>query len=306
MKKLFQLILLTALFQTTFGQKQKLGFNLITGQTYYHLIKSSSSVEQNMNGKNININITISGKIAFKVTDINDSSYDMNVSYQQLATTMKLPNRDITFNSEKKDDNDILSTILGAIINKDFFVKMTKVGRIVEVKNLDSIFESTLDKVSKLTTDQKQQIKGKLIQSFGEKTFKGSFEVVTAIYSNFPVEKNDSWIIKTNLETGMSAILLTTFILKDKAENYNLIIGDGKIETLDKNAYVPINGMTAKYDLTGTMKSSLKVDSKTGWIMEAEINQLISGNAEIKDNERLPGGITIPMSIKTDITYSSK
>ena len=306
MKRLLILIFVTAFFQTVFAQKQKLAFNLVVGKTYYQIMQSSSNIEQDIKGQKVSINLTISGQIAFKVTNLNDTMYDISVSYHQLAMSMKLPNRNVNFNSDNKDENDNFSKLLSVIIDKPFFVKMTTLGRIVEVKNIDSVFEEALDKFTKLSETQKQQMMGQLMQAFGEKSFKSNFEMITAIYSNNPVEKGDTWTTKTDLETGMAATLITTFELKDKVENYNLIIGNGNIETLSKDAYTQVNGMPAKYNLTGTLNSSLKVDNKTGWIMEGKINELISGTVEIKDNPNLPGDMSIPMSISAENTYSSK
>jgi hypothetical protein len=46
------------------------------------------------------------------------------------------------------------------------------------------------------------------------------------------------------------------------------------------------------------------VNKKSGWIVEARINQDVKGTAQIKDNPKIPGGMSIPMSIKgeTEIT----
>jgi hypothetical protein len=306
MKKIFTLLLVVAITQSIFGQKQNLGFNLKIGETYYYSLQSSSIIKQDINGQKVNIDVTISGKTAFKVTNQKDTVYDMTVNYEQLAMTMKLPNGEMNFNSDKQDENDIFSTILGTIKGKQFLMKMTKVGKIIEVKNLDSIFENLLDQFPKISSQQKQQIKAQILQAYGEKAFKGSYEMVTNIYSNSAVEKGNTWTINTKLESGMAATLLTTYEFKGKIENYNLIIGNGKFETLDKDAYTQINGMPVRYDLTGTMNSTLKVDVKTGWIIDAKVNQSMSGNAEIKDNPNLPGGLTIPMSFESIMTYSSK
>lgn len=306
MKKFILLLLIVTTTQSIFGQKQNLGFNLKIGETYYHSMQSSSIIKEEVNGQKINIDVTISGKTSFKVISLKDTVYDMTVSYEQLAMTMKLPNGDMAFNSEKQDENDIFSTILGAIKGKQFLIKMTKVGKIVEVKNLDSIVGNLIGQFPKLSSQQKQQLKGQLLQAYGKKAFKGSYEMVTNIYSNSPVEKGNTWIINTKLESGMAATLITTYEFKDKTETYNLIIGNGKFETLDKDAYTQINGMPARYNLTGTMSSVLKIDIKTGWIIEAKVSQLMSGNAEIKDNPNLPGGLTMPMSFESTMNYNSK
>jgi len=306
MRNILLLLTLTTFIQTTSGQKQRLRFDLTVGQSYYHSAQAASSITQDLNGQKMTIDATISGKMVFKIAGKKDSVYVMNVTYQQLDITMKLPNGNMTFSSEKKDENDIFSNILAAIKGKTFLVKMTDVGNVVEVQNLDSIFESLFENFPQLSVVQKQQIKGQLLQAYGENAFRGNFEMVTAIYTNSPVEKGNSWTIKTKLESGMAAVLTTTFELKDRSENYNLIIGKGQIETADKDAYIQVNGMPTKYNLTGTMNSTLKVDNKTGWLLESKINQSIAGNAEIKDNPKLPGGLIIPMSIETEMTYSSE
>ncbi len=306
MKQLIVLLLIVTATQSVFAQKQKLQLNLKIGETYYHTMQASSVVKEDINGQKMNIDVTISGRTAFKVTGFKDTVYDVAVSYNQLAMTMKLPNGDVTFNSDKKDENDVFSTILGAIIGKQFYIKMTPVGKITEVKNLDSIVENLLTKFPNLSLQQKQQVKAQMLQAFGEKAFKGSYEMVTNIYSNAVVEVGNTWQLTTKLESGMGATLTTTYEFKDKAENYNLIVGTGKFETLDKDAYTQISGMPARYNLTGTMHSTLKIDNKTGWIIDAKVNQLMSGTAQIKDNPKLPGGLIIPMSFESNMSYISK
>ena len=62
--------------------------------------------------------------------------------------------------------------------------------------------------------------------------------------------------------------------------------------------------MPLKYDMAGTMTSDIKIDKKTGWTMSAKISQSIKGNAYVKDNPQMPGGMTIPMTISNDMTIT--
>ena len=304
MKLTILVLSLVTITNSIFGQKQSLGFNLKAGDSYFHNMQCSSSIIEEVNGQKINIDLNISGKIAFQITRFKDSVYDMKVSYERLAMIMKLPDKNVEFNSEKKDESDVFSTILGQIIGKQFFVKMTKVGKIIEVKNLDAIFGNILDSFPKISPEKRNQIMAQMRQAYGEKAFKGNFDMVTSIYPNIYVGKGDTWEVKTNIESTMSATLVTTYEFKDKTEKYNLIVGTGKFETSDKSAFTEISGMPIRYDLTGNMKASLKVDSKTGWIIEADITQLINGTAEIKDSPKMTGGMKIPMSFENIIVYS--
>jgi hypothetical protein len=53
----------------------------------------------------------------------------------------------------------------------------------------------------------------------------------------------------------MSGDMTTTYTYAEKKPDYYLIVGDSKITTADKDAYIESNGMPMKYDMTGTMSS---------------------------------------------------
>jgi hypothetical protein len=306
MKKLFLLFALISTVQYVIAQKEKLELNLTPGETYYHIMNTRSVVEQELNGQQMKIDVTIGGRIAFKVVGSQDSLYSMMVSYEELTMTMKLPQGTRSFSSEKDDESDELSGILRTIKEKPFAVTMSRTGKIKQVKNLDTIFESIIQNASKLSETQKQQVRAQLQQAYGEKAFKGSFETVTAIYPRIPVAVGSTWVIKTNLESAMAATMTTVYTFKEKGDTYNLLVGKGEIETADKNAYVTSNGMPMKYNLTGEANSTIRIDNKTGWVLESKIVQTMSGIAEIKDNPKIPGGMKVPMTITSTMTYTSK
>ena len=54
------------------------------------------------------------------------------------------------------------------------------------------------------------------------------------------------------------------------------------------------------------MKSDLKVDKKTGWVMAGTAEQSINGKAKIGANDQMPDGMDIPMTIKTTTTFTGK
>lgn len=180
MKRLLILVFVTIFFQAVFGQKQKLGFTLAVGQIYYQIMKYSRSIKlENKNGPKANFDLTLSSKMAFKVTGLKDSIYNISVSFQQLSSLMKPTLGGFSFNFDNKNENDTFSNVLKAVIDRPFLVKMTTLGRIVEVKNVDSIFEHALEEFPKLSLEQKLQFKGQFMEAFGEDVFKDNLEKVT-------------------------------------------------------------------------------------------------------------------------------
>jgi hypothetical protein len=124
MKRLLVLVFATILFQATLGQKQKLGLNLSIGQTYPLAIQSITIDElQNANGPKFKVGVVASAKIAFTISDLKDSVYDITATFQHLASLTKLPfGGEEAFDSDKKDKQDTLSNVLSAIIDKPFSI----------------------------------------------------------------------------------------------------------------------------------------------------------------------------------------
>lgn len=308
MKKLFNVIIGLVFLTSCHGQKETLELNLSKGEVYQQNMISNSLVSQTIEGQKIEMDMSIGGNMTYKVIDIQDNLYEMEVQYESLSMRMSHSYYGVMMevNTEKNDENDIFSTIFGKITNKPFLVKMTKTGKIIEVKNIESLFLDMFDTFPSLDDNQKQQIKDQMMQAYGEDAFKGNLEMCSAIFPDVPVSKGEKWNIETQLESGFSATMETVYQLKDISDSYFQIIGNSTVETADKDAYIELNGMPMKYDMDGTMISDIKIDRETGWVLSAKINQSISGTSSIKENPQMPNGLVIPMTMNTEMIISNK
>ena len=178
-------------------------------------------------------------------------------------------------------------------------------GTIHEIKNIDKLFNSVFDEFKDLPQMQKTQIEAQLKKAYGEKAFKGNLETASAIFPDKKVSINDTWQNKIQVEAGMAIEINTTYTLVEYSTDYAIIKGNGVTKTLDKGA-IPINGVPAKYDLSGTTISTIKINSNTGWILEANINQNIEGKVEIEANPNVQKVMSIPMKIKSTTEITNK
>lgn len=306
MKRILSLLIGFALLTSCQPKKDKLELNLTKGTVYYQKMTSDVTILQTVNGQQLNTKMSINARMSYKVTNIQNDIYDMEVRYESLIMKMGLPSGEMEFSSEKNDERDILSSILGTMKNKPFMIKMTKTGKVNEVKGIESVFSNMFEKFPQVTEEQKQQVLAQIQEAYGEKAFKGNFEMCSAIFPDNIISKGDKWIIKTQLESGMSAKMETVYELKEITDNYYQILGDSRIETTDKDAYIESNGMPLKYDLKGAMTSDIKIDKKTGWTTDAVISQSLKGTAIIKDNPQMPGGMAIPMTMNNEMTITDK
>lgn len=267
---------------------------------------TSSVIKQTFNGQPNNIELTITGNTSFKVLNADDSLYYMEVNYKNLAMKMQLPTGPVNFDSKKKDPSDMMSSILSGLVNKPFTATFTRSGKVRAVENVENMISSVLDSFPQIQGPQKEQIKNQFIQSFGAKAIKGNIEMSTAVFPETAVSKNEKWTINTILESAMTARISTVYQLTDVTAASYVIHGDARISTNPNDNYKEVNGMPMKYNMTGTMTSDIKADKITGWISESKTKQMISGTVEIKDNTKVPGGITFPMSVVNESVTTDK
>jgi hypothetical protein len=288
------------------AQKVDLSLKLKKGSVYSQVSTSKATIIQTVNGQQMNMQVNITGTMNYLVTDIKENVYNMEVKYKNLAMEMNLPQGNVKFSSDKPDEKDVFSTLFAGMIDKPFFVKMTKKGRIEQIKGIDSLFERLMAKFPQLSNEQKAGIRSQLMNSFGEKAFKGNMELMTAVFPDNPVSKGDVWKVNTNLASSVKAKVQSIYGFKGESNSNYTIHGDSKIATDEKAPYVETNGMPMKYNLTGSMTSDIKIDKESGWIVEARVNQEMKGNTQIKDSPKTPGGMTIPMTMKNETLVTNK
>ena len=305
MKNFSILTLFITIFTFGFSQTEKLEFNLTKGQVYNQNMNCNMTISQKVKDQNIDIDMSIKGNITYKVTDIKNENFNIDVQYNSLSMTMNMPTGPVEFSSSKKGDDDMMSNVFKALTKKPFIIIMSKAGKVIEVKNIDKAFDEILDSFSQLNRQQKKQIKDQLAQSFGEKSFKNNLEMSSAIFPGRPVAKGEKWVINSKLESGMNADIETTYELAEVNETSYVITGVSIIKSISNNEYqMSSNGMEMKYDLKGDMTSRIKIHKNSGWTIESTIEQNIEGITFIKPSEQMPDGMEIPMKMTNEMILS--
>lgn len=306
MKTLYILIVIIFTATLSTAQKTNLRLHLEIGKTYTQVMDSKANIVQEIAGQKMDITMGIKGGMTYLVKTVNDNTYDLEVRYKHLNMTMQLPQMTLQFNSEESDKEDVFSQILAEMIDKPFYIKIAKNGKIEAVKNIEALFTSAFNKFS-LSEAETLQVKNQLSKAYGEEAFKGNMEMATAIFPDSPVAIGDKWTITTKLVSEMTADINTIYEFKAEHKDHYLIQGKSKIETIDKDAYIETTaGMPMKVNLTGVMVSEIKVDKNSGWILEAKIEQEMQGDMQFKENSALPEGMIVPMTIKNEMTITEK
>lgn len=290
-----------------FAQKYTLALNLKPDSTYYLSQDANLTIVETIDGQDQLISTLINGRLSHKVIAVRDSTYELEVRYQSIGMHMVIGERRIDFSSDNKNSQDVYTKIMMGMLDKPFTVIISRKGKVLEVKNIEKLYSDMLVNLPQITEAQKAQFKNQMEQSFGDKAIKGNFQDVFAMFPATVVGLNDTWESSTLLESVVTATTTTTYSLRQITDKNYLIHGDAVIKADGSAEFKQINGMPLRYiNISGTAITDLKLDKATGWITEAKISKNIKGTIEIKDNPRIPGGMTFPMTVTGDMTVTGR
>lgn len=257
---------------TLFAQKIPIQLQLKKGKTYCHNLDSHSEVFQKINGKTTKTNMHISARITYKVKSIKQDVYNLETQYTKMNISMvQADGKEIRFQSDKPSE-EILSNFFYQMCKTSFYISMNSSGEILSVKGIDKMVENGVKGLD-LSTEQIAQIKDKLNESYGEKAFKGNFEIITLIYPKIAVAMNESWFTETAIYSGRIQAKLKT--------NYRFVEATGDILKLEGESEMISDEQTESLKLLGSANINLSLDKNTGWIHSAKVDQILRiGNKE--------------------------
>lgn len=301
------ILLFVSIIMSCKNQKTDLVLKLEVGKEYRQNMNIKSAMVQEVEGQTINMEISAKAVMTYLVKSIDERGYVLDVKYESLAMDMQTPYGPFVASSEDNESGNIFSAVLGAMKNKPFEVVLAKTGKVLEVNNIENLIDSAIASFDhiQISEEQREQARAQVMKAYGAEAFRGSTEMVTAIFPDNPVNKGDKWQIETNMESGMSAKVITNYEFFSQTSDYVIIKGNSTIKTEDKDAYIKSNGMPTKYDLKGSMQSEIKVDKKTGWIIDAKIHQELYGDVYIKENPQTPSGMKFPMYMTNKLTITN-
>jgi hypothetical protein len=300
----FCLIITTALLAK--AQKVKPLLHLAIGQTYYLESNGTSSTLQNVNGTQKKVNIGLSFKMAFKITGVKDTVYQMEARYQSLDMKIKLPDTAIDINSEKAGKLDTPSAIVAKMMNRPFNISLSNTGRVSQVDHMDNIIAGAFDEFPQMDASKKEQIKSLFLRSFGETAFTGCLETGLAIFPHYPVAKNDKWAVSSHILSPAPAGVHIVYQLVDMSGDFYHIHGEGTLTSDTTTNTVGANSQPVKYEMEGSTQADIKIDKKTGWVVEVKLKQLMTGNVDLPGRPEIPDGLKLPMLFTTEITTTGK
>lgn len=236
--------------------------------------------------------------LSFKVLGIKDSLYSMEICFVTMKMTLSSQFLNMEINSENANENDQISTIVKSFVNKPFLAKISKTGRVYSIA-ADSLIDSIAKNLSNAQNPNNDMAIKQIKDNFGGNSLKASLENGLAIYTGKIQNVGSKWKRVLTVSNGIALKLENSYEVVSIQNNEYTIKSTGTVSSLDSNP-IEQNGMMMTYEMNGTGEGNLRIDMKTGWIVNGTFSQSLKGEANILPNTQIPNGMSIPITISNN------
>lgn len=278
-----------------------LKLKLQKGDKYEMEMTADQKISQELKGQKQNMNQKISFVYSYNVLDKdNQGNMTTKITYSSIFQEIDAGMGKVQFDSKNPPKVENPQTqVLNSLVNKSFTVKQSPTGKVLEMKGIEEILKSMLDKLDIKNEEQKKMVYTSLSEQFGTRKLSDMYEKTMNFYDETPKKVGDKWTKEYPIDAGFGIVISTNYTLKEIKGNVVNLELDSKISTDLKSKPGSMSGVMMKYNLKGTQNGTMEVDASTGMIIKANVYQKLGGTVSTEKSETMKEAISIPMSIET-------
>ena len=283
-------------------EKVQYSLKLEKGNKYYIQMITEQQISQTVMGQEQNVERTMGMGMNFDVNDVNESgSALVRYTYTWVKLGLKGPMGEAVYDSSQKDSPvPPMAQGFAGLVGEGFSVKLTRQGKVEQVRDLDKMRDNILKKMSE--GPMREAMMKNLEQFVSEKAIRESGESSMALYPDRPVGVGDSWNKTIVLSVGFPMIMENKWTLKEHKEGVATIELDSTIKP-DPNAKpMEMGQMKMSYELSGRQQGLIRMRESTGQLINSKMEQQLSGQVKAQSAGLQPQEMVVPMKIKGVVT----
>ncbi|OHD56045.1 MAG: hypothetical protein A2Y33_11370 [Spirochaetes bacterium GWF1_51_8] len=305
MKKLFVLFFTVFFFigcQT--GEKALLRMNLQKDDTFTFITETRQTIIQTVDKKAMEIEQIVHNEFEYLVESVDEkTNYNLKIVFKNITIDMNADGMKMKMSSDTNGLPDDLATrisskMLNSMVDMPFNVVIDHLGEVVEVKNLETLFNNMFASLSELDKDA-EEVGKQLSQSISSMVSPDNIkEMMRQNFNAFPVQPvgvGDSWVSSVEVKTGfpMSMSMNNKIVKMDKSTTE--VEYESSIKSSTNTSFIEMGGMKMGFEIkTGLQKGSYIIDNATGMAKSALIDMNFEAVVTIQGDQAQ----SIPMSIK--------
>ena len=290
---------------TDTGDKALLRLRLQRDQTYRMFFRSNQKIKQTVYRRPVGVDLDITTAQSFRVTDVDAAgAMTMQVTFHAVKVRREAPEGTLVYDSSKPTKPAPIEIAGFAFLpGQSFTVKMTPMGRVLELSGLAAMFEKMAASDGLPAGALKGQVIRAMKERFDDQALVEMLETTMGMYPTGPIGVGGSWQ-KIIARTKTPPVKMETrYTLKSRANGAATLAVDSKLQPNPDVGPIKTAGRELSYTFSGTRTGTLALNEKTGWITRGEVRQDLQGTLTATQGTQT---MTIPTTIQATMTYSDQ
>ncbi|MEO9076251.1 MAG: DUF6263 family protein [Gelidibacter sp.] len=282
-------ILLVFLYTLGVSAQKMLQYDLKVNDTFKVEQHAKQHITQDLNGVDQVIDNNLKSSMEFKVVKVEKDLITFEMIFKNMKMTMSSPSLGELLNADtsSEDGIDFTSKMFKGTLNIPVTMVMERTGKIQSISGGEKLIASMF-KAAGITDEAAiEDNKPQFEKQFGSDALSNSFEQMTYFLPAKPVKVGDIWEnmyqgdLKANNKWTLTAYNADTYTISGNAHT--------TMSNIDENVMMV---------LSGTQKTTISANSKTGLFKEITVEGLYMGDTQVHAQN-----VTIPTKITSIITY---
>ncbi|MCY6960290.1 DUF6263 family protein [Clostridium brassicae] len=282
-----------------------LSLNLKKGDKYNIHVVNDQKTSVTAENQEIKSSQVMDMNFSIDVKDVDkDKNTTVDYKYDSIKMSAESNGQKMEYDSKKNDSNNPLGAIYGGIIGKGFTVKLDKKGQVLDIKGMNELLDSLVEKIP-ASDQEKKAVKDALKENFGDEAIKSMVKQTMNYYPQKSIKTGDTWENKYDIKAIFPMSVSNKWKLigeKDGALNVEV---QSTIAADTKNKPIDFMGLKANMKLDGDCKGTIDISKDNGLIQKGSMTQNMNGNMEILASNVTPKNVKMPMKITSKITYET-
>ncbi len=292
------------------NNKIDLKLKLQTGQKFKTTITTEQQMQQNIQGRAMDVNTVQTMEMFSEVLEIDSNNIaKIKMTYGDMKMKMVSPQQgSFEYDSANPDPNatagnpqlELMQSMWTSLKGISITMNVDSQGKAKGYEGFEEMLDAMTAKMTEKDPNAGAMTKELLKNFCNEDSMENTNNGMYGYFPDGPVAVGDMWDSITSLGANNFPIDIdVTCILKDVNDGIATIDTMAKIDMgTGEGKVIEQNGMKMNMLMTGVMNGYNKIDTKTGWLIESEVKHSMNGSMKMDPMPQMPEGMTIPMKIE--------
>ncbi|HLO58456.1 MAG TPA: DUF6263 family protein [Bacteroidales bacterium] len=279
-------------------------------KVYRFQSQSEQTTSQTVNGMDQTTSTDSRTYLSIKMIDASQGLFIAEARFDSILTKSNSMGQVVQINSNlegnmaSKDMSDVMSCVMHRICKNPLYVKLEPTGKVTDIVNLAMLKDLVLKDTGLITGMMAPAIKMQAVNSVGRDQLISMIQGFTYFLPAADVKPGEKWTTTDPLNAGgMSLVVNSDYILQTVSDNTAAIVGESSIKAAENAKPMEYSGAKISYEsIMGLSKSSIIVDTATGFVKENKSKMTMTGNLGVAVQGM---NMEIPMKVDSETTVAA-